>query len=57
MKKPEKTKECRCPYCDEPVRFESPFCQTCKAELIFCEKCGEPIPKNDEKCPKCGAEK
>jgi len=57
VKKPEKTKECRCPYCDEPVRFESPFCQTCKAELIFCEKCGEPIPKNDEKCPKCGAEK
>ena len=57
MKKSKKPKNCRCPYCNEPLLSESPFCQVCKVELIFCEKCGEAIPKNADQCPKCGTKK
>lgn len=48
--------ECRCPYCDAPIKVESPFCQPCNVELRFCPHCGQAIPKQTERCPKCGKE-
>uniref|UniRef100_A0A7C6A8L4 Zinc-ribbon domain-containing protein n=1 Tax=candidate division WOR-3 bacterium TaxID=2052148 RepID=A0A7C6A8L4_UNCW3 len=54
MPKAQKPKKCRCPFCDGPLLPDSSFCQTCKVEIIFCRKCGAPIPKNANKCPKCG---
>lgn len=50
-------KSCSCPYCDIPVKpTSSPFCKGCGAKLRFCSKCGCVIPKDAQKCPKCGAE-
>ena len=57
LQKIKKPKKCLCPYCDEPLLPKSSFCQTCKVEVIYCKKCGEPIPKNSDKCPKCGTKR
>lgn len=46
--------ECRCPYCDAPVKDEPPFCQPCNLELARCPSCGQAIPRHAERCPKCG---
>ena len=55
MKKNEtKATECRCPYCDAPIKVEPPFCRPCNVTLEFCPHCGQAIPKGAERCPKCG---
>jgi len=46
--------ECRCPYCEAPIKAEPPFCQPCNVELAFCSACGQVIPKHAERCPQCG---
>ena len=45
-----------CPYCESELEDkESPFCQACHAELPHCPGCHEPVPKDANVCPHCGA--
>lgn len=46
-------KECRCPYCDQPIA-EGSICQPCAAKIDICPDCKKPVPKGAETCPKCG---
>jgi nitrogen fixation NifU-like protein len=45
-----------CPYCESELEDpDSPFCQACHAELPHCPGCHEPVPKDANVCPHCGA--
>ncbi|MBI2954467.1 MAG: zinc ribbon domain-containing protein [Chloroflexi bacterium] len=46
---------CRCPFCQVETSQMSPFCVGCGLALNFCSACGQPVPKDSEKCPNCGA--
>ncbi len=49
-------KEFHCPYCDEEVQqAKLPWCQACGVKLTYCAKCGQPVAKEQETCPHCGA--
>ena len=46
-----------CPYCDEEVfNADAPFCEPCKVRLFWCPECKLPMPRENTKCPHCGAE-
>jgi len=49
-------KHCYCPYCETEIGEEQfPFCQACKASLVFCPQCGKPLTLETKVCPHCGA--
>ena len=51
-----KKKKCRCPYCDEEIMAANfPYCQVCKVEVHYCSECRQPLPREAEVCPHCGA--
>ena len=45
---------CKCPFCDQEFKEALGVCTACGAELSFCNGCGEPLPQNASRCPKCG---
>jgi nitrogen fixation NifU-like protein len=48
---------CYCPYCDEDIgEAQSPYCQACKAAIVFCPECGQPLSPDAKTCSHCGAE-
>jgi len=56
MKK-EKSRKCKCPFCESELEFsclEPPFCKPCRIKFTFCKKCGEMFNEKLKKCPKCG---
>ena len=45
-----------CPYCDDEIaEAQFPYCQACQVEVFFCPECRQPVPREDKKCPNCGA--
>jgi predicted amidophosphoribosyltransferase len=55
--KPAAKKELHCPFCDEEIRqLNLPWCQACGVTIAYCSKCGQPIGKDKNACPHCGAE-
>jgi hypothetical protein len=53
--KDEKKIKCKCPYCDHEIEVEElPFCGACNIQIVYCKKCGMPIPVNESTCPTCG---
>ncbi len=55
-KKLEELVHVHCPYCETELEDpDSPFCQACHAELPHCTACHEPVPKDANVCPHCGA--
>jgi predicted RNA-binding Zn-ribbon protein involved in translation (DUF1610 family) len=59
MKKEKKTKKpekCLCPYCEEEVITDCPFCKACGAALSYCVSCQIIVTdKETSACPECGA--
>ena len=53
MTEKEKT-PCSCPYCDTPLFEDISECKPCSAKVIYCHKCGKPLPKDASYCPECG---
>jgi hypothetical protein len=50
------TKHTHCPYCSEEIAaMNLPICSACKVEIFYCPECKEPVKRNLDKCPKCGA--
>jgi len=47
--------ECVCPFCDAELDVSAPWCQVCQVMVRFCAVCGEPLPKDADECPGCGA--
>ena len=47
--------KCVCPFCDAEVDPSAPWCQVCQVVVRFCAACGEPLPKDADECPGCGA--
>jgi hypothetical protein len=46
-----------CPYCEEEIAEASfPYCQVCKVTIFYCPKCREPVTRDKNACPHCGAE-
>ncbi len=46
-----------CPYCDEEIMAaDSPLCQACRVAIFYCPRCREPLVRDNELCPHCGAE-
>ena len=46
-----------CPYCDEEIMAaDFPFCRACEITVFYCPACREPLPRDSEVCPLCGAE-
>ena len=56
LERKKEERACYCPYCDGDLTMLMPFCEGCGAELRFCAQCCEPLPKNAQICPNCGAE-
>ncbi|MBE0431234.1 MAG: hypothetical protein IBX67_05345 [Dehalococcoidia bacterium] len=55
--KPGETKKgCACPYCDAEIGGELSFCTVCKIEIPYCPKCGQPVARDRQECPHCGAD-
>ena len=56
MDKPreETVRTCLCPYCDTEMEEAAVFCVACKAVIIDCVHCGEPVREGVETCPHCG---
>ena len=49
-------KELHCPFCDEEIRqLNLPWCQACGVTIAVCAKCGQPMGKEKNACPHCGA--
>jgi hypothetical protein len=45
-----------CPFCDEEIKqLNLPWCQACGVSIAFCSKCGQPLGKEKNTCPHCGA--
>lgn len=53
LKKREKM--CVCPYCDNSITEQSPLCQACGKEFVFCGNCQKPYLKGESRCSYCGA--
>jgi predicted amidophosphoribosyltransferase len=46
-----------CPFCEEEIAEAAfPYCEACGLSALRCPKCGMAIPRNQEKCPHCGAD-
>ena len=46
-----------CPYCDTEIAEASfPYCEACQVKVFYCPKCHMPVPRENRKCPHCGAE-
>lgn len=46
-----------CPYCDEEMLApDGAGCQTCGITVFYCPQCRNPVPRDQHKCPECGAE-
>lgn len=45
--------KCGCPYCNGSISAQSPLCQVCGKEFIFCKNCHKPYLKEKNKCPYC----
>jgi nitrogen fixation protein NifU and related proteins len=45
----------KCPYCDSPVEGMQAFCKMCRVEFEECWECSQPIRKDSDECPHCGA--
>ena len=56
--KKEKFSEARtCPYCDEDIAEAAfPYCEACGLKVLRCPKCAMVVPREKEKCPRCGAD-
>ncbi|MBI4304344.1 MAG: hypothetical protein HY665_08435 [Chloroflexi bacterium] len=52
----EKEKQHFCPYCDNEMEVEWPFCQTCGVTVFHCPRCRKPFSREHKVCPYCGAE-
>mgnify|MGYP000732579079 CR=1 FL=1 len=44
-----------CLYCDGPMEGMEGFCKKCDMEFEDCWECSQPIRKDSDKCPHCGA--
>ncbi len=45
-----------CPFCDKEIAAASfPYCESCQTTVFYCPKCRQPVPRNKNVCPKCGA--
>ncbi len=46
-----------CPYCDEEMT-EAAFiyCKACGVTIFYCPECREPLSRDNEVCPHCGAD-
>ena len=56
-KQEEKKEHLSCPYCDEEIKKANlPYCQSCGITMFYCPKCREPLSRENEVCPHCGAE-
>ena len=46
-----------CPYCDAEIAEASfPYCEVCEVEIFSCPKCQQPVPRDKQECPNCGAD-
>ncbi len=56
--KTKKTQEGRCcPYCDAEIAEAAfPFCNACGVKVLTCPSCHNPVPRDKEACPTCGAD-
>ncbi|MDP2919643.1 MAG: hypothetical protein Q8O43_05455 [Dehalococcoidia bacterium] len=55
VKQPQKKGVPHCPFCDvEIYEMNLPVCQSCHVNIIYCEQCGQPVPKGKKTCPTCG---
>lgn len=46
-----------CPYCDEEIAEAAfPYCEACGVKLFCCPKCQQPVPRDKQVCPHCGAD-
>jgi predicted amidophosphoribosyltransferase len=53
----ESREELWCPYCDEGIMdSQLPYCQPCRVTTFYCPECQQPVPRQKEVCPNCGAE-
>ncbi len=54
--KPAKKSNC-CPYCDEEIaEAASLYCKACQVEIFYCPKCQQPVSRDKQVCPHCGAD-
>ncbi|MBI2847835.1 MAG: zinc ribbon domain-containing protein [Chloroflexi bacterium] len=52
----EERKPVCCPFCDtEIMEADLPFCRICKANIVYCQQCQQPLPRGERVCPACGA--
>ncbi len=47
---------CVCPFCEQVLDPQAPWCQTCEVEVRFCVTCQKPLPADATICPNCGTE-
>ena len=52
----EEKKQLVCPYCDEEMAVDFPYCQACGVTIFYCPKCRKPLSRENRTCPHCGAE-
>ena len=52
---PEVSDQISCPYCEGPVEGMEAYCKKCQVEFEECWECSQPIKKDTEECPHCGA--
>jgi len=52
----EKRTKCVCPFCEDTMDAQAPWCQTCEAVVRFCAVCKEPLLAEATVCQSCGAE-
>mgnify|MGYP001120890356 CR=1 FL=1 len=46
-----------CPYCDmEIAEVSFAYCKACAVEIFYCPKCQQPVPRDKQVCPHCGAD-
>ncbi len=46
-----------CPYCDAEIAEAAfPYCEACEVEIFACPKCQQPVPRDKQVCPHCGAD-
>ena len=46
-----------CPYCDEEMTEATiTYCKACGVTIFYCPVCREPLSRDNEVCPHCGAD-
>jgi len=53
--KSEVSDQTSCPYCEGPIEGMEAYCKKCHIEFEECWECSQPIRKDAEECPHCGA--